>query len=149
MQSSANIKKIWAREVLNFLGNPTVEAEVLLSDGSHGHGAVPAGSSAGINEVGALRDGDAGRFAGRGTLKAVDNVRKVIAPAIMGMDACDQAAVDNKMVEADGTPNKAKLGGNAVLAASLAVAKTAAASRGLVGKVIVAEIRKTGKRRRS
>ncbi|MBN1685838.1 MAG: phosphopyruvate hydratase [Spirochaetales bacterium] len=131
MAGSAKIKKVWAREVLNFRGNPTVEAEVILSDGSSGRGAVAAGISAGINEVGALLDGDTGRFAGRGTLKAVDNVRNVIAPAIGGMDARDQAAVDDKMLEVDGTPNKAKLGGNAVLAVSLAVAKAAAVSRGL------------------
>jgi enolase len=131
MPGSANIQKVWAREVLNFLGNPTVEAEVLLSDGSTGHGAVGAGTSAGINEVGALLDGDNGRFAGRGALKAVDNVQNLIAPAIVGMDACDQGAVDNAMVELDGTPNKAMLGGNAVLAVSLAVAKAAASSRGI------------------
>ena len=131
MSGSANIEKIRAREVLNYRGNPTVEAEVYLTDGSCGHGAVAAGISAGINEVGALLDGDQKRFAGRGTLKAVENVRKMITPAITGMDACDQTAVDNKMLELDGTPNKANLGGNAVLAVSLAVAEAAAASRGI------------------
>ena len=123
MSGSANIEKIEAREVLNYRGNPTVEAEVLLADGSYGHGAVAAGISAGINEVGALLDGDKKRFAGRGTLKAVENVLQKIGPAIIGMDATDHAAVDRIIVELDGTPNKANLGGNAVLAVSLAVAK--------------------------
>lgn len=131
MSGSANIKEIEAREVLNYRGNPTVEAVVILSDGSVGQGAVAAGISAGVNEVGALLDGDQARYAGRGTLKAVDNILKSIGPAIIGMDAADHAAVDRKMVELDGTPNKANLGGNAVLAVSLAVAKAAAQCRGI------------------
>jgi enolase len=131
MKSSATIEKVWAREVLNFRGNPTVEAEVLLSDGHRGRGAVAAGISAGTHEVGALLDGDEERFAGRGTLKAVKNIRDLIAPALTGIDASDQTAVDNRMIEVDGTPNKAKLGGNAVLAVSLAVANATASSRGV------------------
>ena len=129
MAGNAKIKDVRAREVLNFRGNPTIEAEVILADGSVGHGAVAAGISAGVNEVGALLDGDYARFAGRGTLKAVENVRCQIAPAIIGMDADDQSAVDRRMLELDGTANKEKLGGNAVLAVSSAVAKAAAASR--------------------
>ena len=125
------IKSVWAREVLNFRGDPTVEAEVVLADASRGRGAVAAGISAGINEVGQLLDGDPGRYAGKGVLKAVENVRGAIAAAIKGMNASDQEAVDGRLLELDGTPNKARLGANAILAVSLATARAAAASRGV------------------
>lgn len=128
MAGSDIIESVWAREILNFLGNPTVEAEVVLSDGSRGRAAVPAGISAGSHEVGELLDEDPGRFGGKGVLKAVENVRKVIAPVLKGMKASRQEAVDQKLLELDGTPNKSRLGGNAVLATSLATAHAAAAS---------------------
>jgi len=123
------IKSVWAREVLNFRGDPTVEAEVVLADASRGRGAVAAGISAGVNEVGQLLDGDPVRYAGKGVLKAVDNVRGAIATAIQGMSASDQQAVDGRLLELDGTPNKARLGANAILAVSLATARAAANSR--------------------
>jgi enolase len=123
------ISRVWAREILNFRGAPTIEADVVLADGSCGRGAVPAGISAGSNEVGQLLDGDPARFAGRGVLKAVRNVREVIGPALEGMHASQQEIIDGKLLELDGTANKSRLGGNAVLAVSLATAQAAAASR--------------------
>lgn len=129
MASSNKITKVWAREVLNFRGNPTIETEITLADGSRGTVSVPAGISAGINEVGALFDGDPARYNGRGVLKAVRNVREIIGPALLGMPSIPQAAVDKKILEVDGTPNKRRLGGNAVLAASLANALAAAESQ--------------------
>jgi len=120
------ILDIRAREILDSRGNPTVEAEVLLDDGSIGRAAVPSGASTGVNEALELRDGDPARFMGKGALKAVANVNGPIANEIIGMNALDQRAVDRAMIDLDGTPNKANLGANAILAASLAVAKAAA-----------------------
>jgi enolase len=128
MASSDTIKKIWAREVLNFRGNPTVEAEVNLSDGSYGRAAVPAGISTGSTEAMQVLDGDPRRFGGKGVLKAVENVRRVIAPALKGTKATRQKEVDEKLLNLDGTPNKSNLGANAILAVSLAIAYAAAAS---------------------
>jgi enolase len=129
MTSGDIIEKIWAREVLNFRGNPTVEAEVILVDGSYGKAAVPAGISTGSHEVVQLWDGDPKRFAGKGVLQAVKNVLQVIAPALRGMKATRQKEVDEKLQNLDGTPNKSRLGANAILSVSLATAYAAAASQ--------------------
>lgn len=129
MANSDRIEKIWAREVINFRGNPAVEAEVYLADGSFGKAAVAAGISAGASEVLQLLDGDRNRFGGKGVLKAVENVRKVIFPALKGMRATEQQEIDAKLRDLDGTPNKGKLGANAILGVSLASAYAAAASR--------------------
>ncbi len=131
MNNSDMIANVWAREILNFRGDPTVEAEIFLNDGSHGRAAVPAGVSAGSNEVGQLLDKDPKRFGGKGVLKAVRNVREIIAPALKGMRASKQEAIDKTLLELDGTLNKSKLGGNAILAVSLATAHAAAASQNL------------------
>lgn len=120
------IELIEAREILDSRGNPTVEVEVTLEDGSVGRAAVPSGASTGVHEAVELRDGDKKRYGGKGVLKAVDNVNNIIAPAIEGMDALDQVAVDRAMIELDGTPNKGKLGANAILGVSMAVARAAA-----------------------
>jgi len=125
----AEIVKVIAREILDSRGNPTVEADVVLSDGSRGRAAVPSGASTGEHEAIELRDGDKSRYLGKGTRQAAANVNQIIAQAIQGMDASAQAAVDRKMMEADGTSNKGKLGANAILAVSLAVARAAAASQ--------------------
>ncbi len=122
------ITKISAREILDSRGNPTVEAEVFLSDGSRGRAAVPSGASTGEHEAVELRDGDNARYQGKGTRKAVENVEKTIAPQVCGMDASDQTAIDRLMIELDGTSNKARLGANAILAVSMASARAAAAS---------------------
>jgi enolase len=125
------IVKVVGREVLDSRGNPTVEADVYLVDGSLGRAAVPSGASTGEHEAVELRDGDKKRYLGKGTRKAVDNINKKIEPAIIGMDASRQAEVDAKMIETDGTPNKGKLGANAILAVSLATARAAAQSHGM------------------
>ena len=125
------ITDIHAREIIDSRGNPTVEVDVLLDDGSLGRAAVPSGASTGVNEALELRDGDKKRYLGKGVLKAVENVNKVIAPNLVGMCACDQRAIDYKMLALDGTPTKSKLGANAILGVSLAVAKAAAQSLGL------------------
>jgi len=117
---------VYAREVLDSRGNPTVEVEVRLESGAKGRAIVPSGASTGAYEAVELRDGDKGRYLGKGVLKAVENVNAVIAPEIIGLDALDQVLIDNKMIELDGTPNKAKLGANAILAVSMAVARAAA-----------------------
>ena len=122
------IEQVRAREILDSRGNPTVEADVVLADGSLGRAAVPSGASTGAHEAVELRDGDAARFRGRGVLRAVGHVEEALRTAVRGMDATAQAAVDQALIEADGTPNKAKLGANAVLAVSLATAKAAAVS---------------------
>ena len=119
------ISHVWAREILNFRGDPTVEADVLLSDGSCGRGAVPTGISAGSNEVGQLLDDDPARFAGKGVLKAVRNVREIIGPALKGLPASQQEIIDGKLIEL----GKSQLGGNTVLAVSLATAQAAATSQ--------------------
>jgi len=125
------IAAILGREVLDSRGNPTVEVEVILEDGSMGRAAVPSGASTGENEAVELRDGDEKRYLGKGTLKAVKNVNDKIAPALIGYDAREQEAIDRAMINLDGTPTKAKLGANAVLGVSMAVAKAAADSVGL------------------
>ncbi len=125
------IESIIAREILDSRGNPTVEAEVLLEDGTIGMAAVPSGASTGENEAVELRDGDKQRYLGKGVLKAVENVNDVIAPALADMDPTAQEAIDAAMLELDGTPNKGKLGANAILAVSVAVAKAAANCAGL------------------
>jgi len=129
MSKSVRIEKIWAREVLNFRGNPAVEAEVFLMDGSYGKAAVPAGISTGTSEAAQLLDGDPGRFGGKGVLRAVKNVRKVIAPALQGMKVDQQEKIDEALLQLDGTPDKSRLGANAILGVSLAAAHAAAASR--------------------
>ena len=115
-----------AREILDSRGNPTVEVDVELESGAIGRAAVPSGASTGVNEALELRDGDKSRYLGKGVQKAVQNVHELIAPVLEGMDATDQVAIDRAMLELDGTPNKAKLGANAILAVSLATAKAAA-----------------------
>ena len=122
------ISNIIAREILDSRGNPTVEVEVFLNDGSWGRASVPSGASVGSKEAVELRDGEKGRFGGKGVLKAVANVRNVIAPELVGCDAFDQWAVDELMIALDGTPNKERLGANAILGVSIAVAKAAADS---------------------
>ena len=125
------IDKIVAREILDSRGNPTVEVDVVLENGVLGRAAVPSGASTGENEALELRDGDKGRYLGKGVLKAVENVNKVIAPALKGDCVFDQRALDYKMLALDGTPTKSKLGANAVLGVSLAAAKAAANCLGL------------------
>lgn len=120
------ITEVYAREILDSRGNPTVEVEVLLEDGTMGRAAVPSGASTGAFEAVELRDGDAERFGGKGVLNAVDNVNTVIAPEVVGMDALDQVGIDRLMIDLDGTDNKGKLGANAILGVSMAVARAAA-----------------------
>ena len=120
------IQKIVGREILDSRGNPTVEVDVILENGVMGRAAVPSGASTGENEALELRDGDKNRYLGKGTLKAVENVNKIIAPALIGDDVFGQRAIDNKMLALDGTPTKSKLGANAILGVSLAVAQAAA-----------------------
>ena len=120
------IEHVLAREILDSRGNPTVEAEVVLAGGEIGRAAVPSGASTGENEAVELRDGDPKRYGGKGVLKAVQNVNEVIAPALAGFDALDQAEVDRALIELDGTKTKSKLGANALLAVSLATARAAA-----------------------
>lgn len=124
------IADVNAREILDSRGNPTIEVEVFLEDGSIGRAAIPSGASTGVHEAVELRDKDV-RYLGKGVLKAVTNVMTLIAPEVIGMDAFDQGAIDRLMIELDGTPNKARLGANAILGVSLAVAKAAAQSCGL------------------
>ncbi|MBQ2888597.1 MAG: phosphopyruvate hydratase [Firmicutes bacterium] len=119
-----------AREILDSRANPTVEVEVFLDDGSFGRAAVPSGASTGVHEAVELRDGDKERFLGKGVTQAVNNVMEIIAPAIIGLSAFEQAALDKLLIELDGTDNKGKLGANAILGVSLAVAKAAANSLG-------------------
>ncbi|HEU4797054.1 MAG TPA: phosphopyruvate hydratase [Pyrinomonadaceae bacterium] len=120
------IEHVLAREILDSRGNPTVEAEVVLAEGEIGRAAVPSGASTGENEAVELRDGDAQRYGGKGVLQAVQNVNEIIAPALEGFDALDQAEVDRALLELDGTKTKSKLGANALLAVSLATARAAA-----------------------
>lgn len=122
----STIIDVFAREVLDSRGNPTVEVEVILEDGTMGRAIVPSGASTGMHEAVELRDGDKQRYLGKGVLKAVDNVNDIIAPEIIGMDARRQVDIDTLMIDLDGTPNKAKLGANAILGVSLAVARAAA-----------------------
>jgi enolase len=122
------IVKVTGREILDSRGNPTVEADVLLADGTRGRAAVPSGASTGEHEAVELRDGDKGRYLGKGTLNAAENVTKLISPALAGLDAADQTLIDHTMIQLDGTPNKAKLGANAILAVSMAAARASAES---------------------
>lgn len=122
---------IEAREILDSRGNPTVEVDCYLEDGSFGRAAVPSGASTGVHEAVELRDGDKKRFGGKGVLQAVKNVNEIIGPELEGMDALDQVAIDRAMIELDGTPNKGKLGANAILGVSMAVARAAADFLGL------------------
>src|SRR5271155_4308784 len=122
------IIKVIGREILDSRGNPTVEADVHLADGTVGRAAVPSGASTGEHEAVELRDHDKSRYLGKGTRKAVSNIREKIAPAVIGMEAEDQSGLDRKMIELDGTPNKGDLGANAILAVSMAAARAAAQS---------------------
>ena len=125
------IEKVHAREILDSRGNPTIEVEVCLEDGSVGRAAVPSGASTGAHEAVELRDDDKNRYLGKGVTKAVDNVNDVIAEALIGLEATRQVEIDEMLIRLDGTPNKGKLGANAILGVSMAVAKAAAASVGL------------------
>jgi len=125
------IVDIKAREIVDSRGNPTVEADVILSDGTMGRAAVPSGASTGAREAIELRDGDASRYGGKGVAKAVENIKSEIREALLGMKINDQAALDQKMIDLDGTENKSRLGANALLAVSLAAAKAAANSAGV------------------
>ena len=128
---SSTIVDIHARQILDSRGNPTVEVDVALADGSFGRAAVPSGASTGVHEAWELRDGDKTKFLGKGVLQAVDNVNDKLADELCGLDALDQAAVDHRMIELDGTENKKNLGANAILGVSLAVAHAAADHCGL------------------
>ncbi|MBU0570724.1 MAG: phosphopyruvate hydratase [Candidatus Omnitrophica bacterium] len=128
---SGKITKITAREIMDSRGNPTVEVDIVLEDGSFGRAAVPSGASTGMHEAVELRDGDKKRYMGKGVTKAVGNVNGEIASKVIGMDAADQEKLDNALIKLDGTPNKARLGANAILGVSMAAAKAAAASKGL------------------
>ncbi|MFR8308500.1 phosphopyruvate hydratase [Phascolarctobacterium faecium] len=125
------ITEVYAREILDSRGNPTIEVEVCLEDGSVGRAAVPSGASTGAHEAVELRDDDKNRYLGKGVTKAVDNVNDVIAEALIGLEATRQVEIDEMLIRLDGTPNKGKLGANAILGVSMAVAKAAAASVGL------------------
>ena len=127
----SSILQISAREILDSRGNPTVEADVVLESGAFGRAAVPSGASTGAHEANELRDGDAKRYGGKGVKKAVKNVEAVIGPALRGMDATNQMAIDRAMLELDGTPTKSKLGANAILAVSMATARAAAEDVGV------------------
>ena len=127
----ALITEVYAREILDSRGNPTVEVEVCLEDGAVGRAAVPSGASTGVHEAVELRDGDAERYMGKGVTKAVDNVNDIIAEAIIGLEATRQTEIDELLIRLDGTPNKGRLGANAILGVSMAVAKAAASSVGL------------------
>src|SRR5215468_5242690 len=129
--ASTSITHIHAREILDSRGNPTIEADVHVAGGGLGRAAVPSGASTGEHEALELRDGDENRFCGKSVRKAVANVNHKIAPTLKGLDARDQAAIDNKLIELDGTPTKKNLGANATLAVSLAVARAAAVAESL------------------
>src|SRR5579864_2584556 len=122
----SRITDVIAREILDSRGNPTVEADVLLDSGTRGRAAVPSGASTGTREAVELRDGDPKRYGGKGVLKAVEHVNTVLKAAVIGLDAREQAALDDKMIELDGTENKGRLGANAILSVSLASAHAAA-----------------------
>jgi enolase len=122
------IEQVWAREIMDSRGNPTIEAEVILEDGTTGRAAVPSGASTGENEAAELRDGDELRYMGKGVLNAVRNVNEKISPELEGLDAIDQTLIDQTIIELDGTENKSKLGANAILAVSLANARAAASA---------------------
>ena len=125
------IKDVIGREILDSRGNPTDEVDVILENGVVGRASVPSGASTGIYEAHELRDGDSSRYLGRGVSKAVRNIRDEIAPVLVGMNVLEQAQLDQKMIELDGTPNKSRLGANAILGVSLAAAHAAAAALGI------------------
>jgi enolase len=131
MAMLTEIVQVLAREILDSRGNPTIEVEVVLPDGTFGRAAVPSGASTGEHEALELRDADPSRYLGKGVLKAIANVEETIAPALAGMDAADQSALDMRMIELDGTPTKSRLGANAILGVSLAAARAAANAHGL------------------
>ena len=131
MKQSNIIHNIIGREILDSRGNPTVEVEVILESGIIGRASVPSGASTGIYEAHELRDGDQGRYLGKGVSKAVENIRSEIAPALIGKNVLEQTRIDKIMMDLDGTPNKSRLGANAILGVSLACAKAAAASQGI------------------
>ncbi len=131
MKQNHIIQNIIGREILDSRGNPTVEVEVILESGIIGRASVPSGASTGIYEAHELRDGDQGRYLGKGVAKAVENIRSEIAPALMGKNVLEQTRIDEIMLDLDGTPNKSRLGANAILGVSLACAKAAAASQGI------------------
>ncbi|MEK9145196.1 MAG: phosphopyruvate hydratase, partial [Elusimicrobiota bacterium] len=124
----AKIAKVTAREILDSRGWPTLEADALLDDGVLGRAAVPSGASTGAHEAVELRDGDPRRYLGKGTLKAAANASEVLGKAVVGMDAADQRALDEKLIALDGSPNKGRLGANALLGVSMAVSRAAALS---------------------
>src|SRR5882757_6809180 len=123
------IAQIHAREILDSRGNPTVEADVVLDGGATGRAAVPSGASTGEHEAVELRDGDPEHYLGKGVLQAVENVESIISPELVGMDAANQRMIDQTMAALDGTPNKARLGANAILAVSMACARAAASAQ--------------------
>ncbi len=125
------IEEVYAREVLDSRGNPTVEVEVWLEDDIMGRAIVPSGASTGVHEAVELRDGDKNRYGGKGVQQAVENVNTLIASAVIGMDAMDQTGLDRVLIALDGTSNKGKLGANAILGVSMATARAAAESLGL------------------
>ena len=125
------IESVYARQIFDSRGNPTIEVDVVTENGFLGRAAVPSGASTGENEAVELRDGDKSKYMGKGVLKAVENVNDEIAPEIIGFSALDQRLIDKIMIELDGTHNKGKIGANAILGVSLAVAKAAAAELGL------------------
>src|SRR5579862_4594452 len=125
------IAGIHAREIIDSRGNPTVEADVVLASGAHGRAAVPSGASTGTREAVELRDGDARRYGGKGVLRAVDHVNTLLREALIGKEALDQAAIDERMIELDGTESKGRLGANAILAVSLANAHAVARDAGV------------------
>ncbi len=131
MKQYLEIEDVFAREILDSRGNPTIEVEVIVEGGFLGRAAVPSGASTGAFEAVELRDGDKGRYLGKGVEKAVDNVNDIIAPEVVGMNVFDQILIDRTMIDLDGTDNKGKLGANAILGVSLAVAKAAAEALGL------------------
>ena len=126
IMNEMEIIDVRGREIIDSRGNPTVEVDVALAGGAIGRASVPSGASTGEHEAWELRDGDAKRYGGKGVLKAVENINKIIAPEISGHDATLQPAIDKIMIDLDGTPNKSRLGANAILGVSLAVAKAAA-----------------------
>ena len=128
MKEYLQIEKVYGRQIIDSRGNPTVEAEVTLADGTVGRGAAPSGASTGEFEALELRDGDKSQFGGKGVTKAVANINEIIAPALVGMDASDTYAVDAAMIALDGTADKSKLGANAILAVSIAAARAASIS---------------------
>ena len=127
----ARINDVQGREILDSRGNPTVEADVTLASGETGRAAVPSGASTGEHEAVELRDGEGNRYLGKGVRRAVRNIEETIAPALKGLIATDQVEIDRTLIELDGTPNKGKLGANAILAVSMATARAAAAETGL------------------